>query len=545
MKVILDEIVAGWESSDMPRQERGWKALLLLPRMLLHRKCRGGPVSKEKFKQRFEDFQGGRWGNLLIASITNDEDAATATIRKRRTQNHGDVEHRVNRVLSRVQMRELSAGRQALEGAELAPGNAEILRQLRLRPSTPRELLPHHITHHVSERPFELDEKKFAANLRSSRRGTAGGPSGKTNEHLRPLLNNSRVMHTFFRVAESEESWRAMSSAGWWREPSPSSWARLLRAQQPHSTCTPVLDRVGSRSNCPVNRRDKCLRSHLQEGDVVRSGQRVPGGDQVLPFVTDSTVLDEMGIVHVVDQGEGGEQGDALMPLLFCLGQNDALKAVQASLRPSERLFAFLDDIYIVCKPDRVDDVHTLLENALWDHARIQVHVGKTKVYNRAGVCPEACDRLERRARLATQGAGVERRPRRESGGAWNQSSWHSVGPPNVCDDPVATHPPGSTVVVGPDPPSARRAISVGDFGALGVGSSNLFLEGGVPRAVFPVRHISRHRVVGVSGNSGGSPHAAHQKHHPRVSVSPSGIWRTGFEKRCAHGSGSLLGQLG
>ena len=46
-----------------------------------------------------------------------------------------------------------------------------------------------------------------------------------------------------------------------------------------------------------------------------------------------------MGIVHVVDQREGGEQKDALMPLLFCLGQNDALKAVQASLRPSERLF--------------------------------------------------------------------------------------------------------------------------------------------------------------------------------------------------------------
>ena len=39
----------------------------------------------------------------------------------------------------------------------------------------------------------------------------------------------------------------------------------------------------------------------------------------------------EMGIVHVVDQGEGGEQGDALMPLLFCLGQNDAFKAVSHS----------------------------------------------------------------------------------------------------------------------------------------------------------------------------------------------------------------------
>ena len=71
-------------------------------------------------------------------------------------------------------MGELSVGRQVLEGAELAPGHAETLRQLRLRPSTPREPLPHHITHHVPERPFELDEKKFAANLRSSRERNSG-----------------------------------------------------------------------------------------------------------------------------------------------------------------------------------------------------------------------------------------------------------------------------------------------------------------------------------------------------------------------------------
>ena len=30
------------------------------------------------------------------------------------------------------------------------------------------EAVNHHITHHVPERPFELGEKKFAANLRSS-----------------------------------------------------------------------------------------------------------------------------------------------------------------------------------------------------------------------------------------------------------------------------------------------------------------------------------------------------------------------------------------
>ena len=94
-----------------------------------------------------------------------------------------------------------------------------------------------------------------------------------------------------------------------------------------------------------------------------------------------------------------------------------------------------------------------------------------------------------------------------------------SVGPPCVCDDPVATHPPGSTVVVGPDPPSARRAITEGAFGALCVGSSNLFLEGGVPRAVFPVRHISRHALWECLGTVVGVP-TSHQKHHTSQCVS-------------------------
>ena len=107
---------------------------------------------------------------------------------------------------------------------------------------------------------------------------------------------------------------------------------------------------------------------------------------------------DELGNVHEVDQGEGGEEGDAMMPLLFSVGQHEALTQVQNRLRPREVLFAFLDDIYVVCRPERVRVVHTLLENALWEHARIQVHAGKTQIYNQAGVRPQACDHLERRA---------------------------------------------------------------------------------------------------------------------------------------------------
>ena len=45
------------------------------------------------------------------------------------------------------------------------------------------------------------------------------------------------------------------------------------------------------------------------------------------------------------------------MPMLFSLGQYRALVAVKAKLRTDEKLFAFLDDIYVVCRPDRVSSV--------------------------------------------------------------------------------------------------------------------------------------------------------------------------------------------
>ena len=41
---------------------------------------------------------------------------------------------------------------------------------------------------------------------------------------------------------------------------------------------------------------------------------------------------DSVGVVHHVDQGEGGEQGDAMMLLLFSLGQHAALQAVKGRL---------------------------------------------------------------------------------------------------------------------------------------------------------------------------------------------------------------------
>ena len=128
-------------------------------------------------------------------------------------------------------------------------------------------------------------------------------------------------------------------------------------------------------------------------------------GDRMLPFVrafygqpSSYSWEDEVGEVHSIPQSEGGEQGDPLMPLLFCLGQHLALSAVVAGLREGERLFAYLDDLYVVCKPDRVGAVHDLLRVHLWDKCRISLHAGKTKVWNKSGTYSPDCARLQRAA---------------------------------------------------------------------------------------------------------------------------------------------------
>ena len=117
---------------------------------------------------------------------------------------------------------------------------------------------------------------------------------------------------------------------------------------------------------------------------VLRGEQQAD--DTALPFVcmfygSPSEYLweDNEGVVHRIPQGEGGEQEHALMPLLFALGQHEALLAVSRQLRPNERLFAFLDDIYLTTKPDRVGAGYAILEQELRVHACIRVH-RKTKI---------------------------------------------------------------------------------------------------------------------------------------------------------------------
>ena len=66
---------------------------------------------------------------------------------------------------------------------------------------------------------------------------------------------------------------------------------------------------------------------------------------------------DDEGVTHEIKQGEGGEQGDAMMPSLYALEQHQALRSVQSQLRPSERFH----NIHVVTSLDRTCEVHTIV----------------------------------------------------------------------------------------------------------------------------------------------------------------------------------------
>ena len=116
-------------------------------------------------------------------------------------------------------------------------------------------------------------------------------------------------------------------------------------------------------------------------------------------------------MVHEITQGEGGEQGDPLMPALDVLGQHRALVAVQATLLPSEKLFAFLDDIWVVANPRRIAAIYAELESALWDHAGIRINLGKTQLFNRGGFLPLGCQHILQAGREMTPPVIVAWRP--------------------------------------------------------------------------------------------------------------------------------------
>ena len=206
VRIAIREALEARVGGNELKLTRACKFFLLFPHMLLFRPSRGGKIPKPQLLERFAKFQRGQWSELVEEGAILAEEAHSVCCRKRRMQK-ADVPRRAHRALRCVLDGELSAARQALEGAEIGPGTEKthkaLTNQLK-RPSEPRSRLPDWVRTHEPEEPVVLDGEEFVKSLRNSRRGAAPGPSGMCAEHLRPLLDRESDVMAITMFANSE-----------------------------------------------------------------------------------------------------------------------------------------------------------------------------------------------------------------------------------------------------------------------------------------------------------------------------------------------------
>ena len=85
-------------------------------------------VATPRIQERLTAFAAGQWAELVRESMVSAEQGSEAMRRKRRREGDNLVK-RAARVEKLVHLGELSAGRQALEGAEVAPGTLRTLQR--------------------------------------------------------------------------------------------------------------------------------------------------------------------------------------------------------------------------------------------------------------------------------------------------------------------------------------------------------------------------------------------------------------------------------
>ena len=160
--------------------ERGWKLFLLLLRMLLHRPPRGGLISKSQLTERFDKFARGEWVQLIHASVQCHEQAAVIRRRKAPRGRSGTSSNQGTEFRS--------SGR---------AGTEYTLKKLSDTSMRADRLLDPKRSWNMSQQCHSL-----RINVRSAKRGIAGGHSGMIVEHLRPLLDSPRDHRLLHTLAE-------------------------------------------------------------------------------------------------------------------------------------------------------------------------------------------------------------------------------------------------------------------------------------------------------------------------------------------------------
>ena len=282
----------------------------------------------------------------------------------------------------------------------------------------------------VPERSFELDPVEFLVSVRTARRGAAAGPSGMTADHLSTILDNEAdsmllvaacsLLATGDVPMETIEGLRvgrltalqkpdggvrgivvgdivrrlvARTMAKQVAKQAEKATAPFQYALSTKAGCERIAHIVQSLTDVDSNATIVSIDGVgaydlISKNSMLRGLLRMENGDQILPFVRcfygrPSTYLweDELGETQHIPQGEGGEQGDPLMPMLFSLGQYPALEAAQRRLRD-------------------VAEVEAVIREELRRHALVDVHQGMTQVWNRGGIAPDGIEELTRVAKL-------------------------------------------------------------------------------------------------------------------------------------------------
>ena len=227
--------------------------------------------------------------------------------------------------------------------------------------TSPQTPLPRDLSNPVALTPFNLDQWMLLRNMRSAKRGAAGG---MTVEHLQVLFDMPQDARAVFQACEklcraqvpvpirdAFELGRLIALQkpnGGVRGIVAGDTARRLVArtmsqqmmEKVQAATAPFQYAMVTKSGCECiahalqglteidPRATVMLIDGISAFDLIEAGHApvmdLDGGNSALPFValfygTPSSYLweDSCGRTHTIVLGEGGEQGDAMMPLLF------------------------------------------------------------------------------------------------------------------------------------------------------------------------------------------------------------------------------------
>ena len=373
--------------ADGLQKVRAWKLLVLIWRMLMRRTASTGAPGRRELEARLEQFEDGSWEALLAPSLQGQRPPGGA-------RGAGDAEARRQRLLedavALVRAGGLSKARQLLASRGLAPGTAETLAELRdpaRRPPRPAADLPPAARAFQPARPVELDRRIWTDCVRSAPKGSSSSLSGASFELLKLALDEDETLE--LQAAVAERYARAEIPASVARALGTGRMTALLKdngrargivagdafrrlvgkalcrqyGSEMDDACAPFHYALSTRAG--TDSAAHFLRAatdsdpaativsidgigafdHVRRDRMIEKLLSLPEASAMVPFVLlsygqPSTYLwtDDAGVAHEVRQGEGGEQGDPLMPALHSLAQHGARERARAQLQLGETL---------------------------------------------------------------------------------------------------------------------------------------------------------------------------------------------------------------